>query len=384
MKILLPALALPALFVAAGLVAPATAQAAPRQYVVVVAEGLSPQILEMGKGYLRKADDDAELTTSFDALMEEGKAAPVGAGVIGELRGLLENAEASGFKTGLVTTGDVSVVAPIFYNITADGIGAATAKYEFLAGAGRAKLATAGAAVKAAGGTYISNSEELSEETKGRVLALQADTELSYAIDRAPEDEAGFSELATLAMDTLGAGESPYVLVVHDTLVNKALSTRDTPALAEQFREINSILGDAIARRDDNADLGVAAIMTGGSITPRYTGNDLTGAFFTLSTLGRSFAGVTDALKGADSETITAFADSEEGEYRGWKISDAQKARITAGTLTGEAAARAAYEPVLKFEFAQETAAPVAYTVGFDASGGLVAALKAAIARPAR
>ena len=376
-KLILPVL------LAAGALATNTvaAEAAAKQYVVVIAEGTSPQVLELGKGYLRKSDEDPELVTAFDSLMEMGKAAPVGANAIAEMNGLLETAEQNGFQTGFITTTDVTKVAPLFYS----NVASAMAKGDFIGGGGRTSAATAGAALKAAGGTYIADADGLAEEIKGRVLALQADGDLSYAIDRMPETESGLAELATLAMDVLGENDTPYVLVVHDTLVKKALDTKDTPALFEQFRELNSILGDALARQEDNAQMGVAALLTGGEVVPQFqTGADANGAFFTISSLRKSFTAVGTALKGESVENITIFVDPIEGEYRGWKLSDAQKSQIAAGTLNAETVARSAYEPVLRLDFARTNAAPVAYTSGIAASAGLVPALKAAVSSPAK
>ena len=100
---------LPVLLAAGALMASVpAAHAASKQYVVVITEGASPQILDLGKGYLRKADEDAELTTSFDSLTEGGKTAPVSASVISDLSGLLDTAEKNGYKTGLITTAEVT------------------------------------------------------------------------------------------------------------------------------------------------------------------------------------------------------------------------------------------------------------------------------------
>ncbi|HEX9998748.1 MAG TPA: hypothetical protein VGB45_16555 [Abditibacterium sp.] len=364
---------------------------AAKQYVVVVAEGLSPQVLDLGKSYLRKADEDPEQLTSFDSLIADGKTASVGANPIASLQGLLETAENSGYKTGLVTTGDISAVAPIFYTLTGDAASALTsagAKYEFLAGGGRAKLgADAGAKLKAAGGTYLSNAEELDTEITGRVLAAQSDADLDYAIDRDPEAQAGLAELATLALDTLGEGDSPFVLVIHDTLIKRALDTKDSPALVEQFRELNSVLADVTARRDDNADLGVAVLWTGGNVVPRFTTQaepEQQGALFVLSNLMLSFAGAGKTLTGADAEKIAAFADPVDGQYKGWKAPADVRQQIAAGTLNPETAIRASYEPVLKLEYATQEAAPGAYTLGLNAPNGLEAALKAAVSAPAK
>ena len=60
------------------------------------------------------------------------------------------------------------------------------------------------------------------QEIKGKVLALQSDGSLSYAIDHDPAAEASLSAIAGLAIQTLGANNAPFVLVIHDTLLPKA------------------------------------------------------------------------------------------------------------------------------------------------------------------
>ncbi len=375
----------------AGTLFASPAHAAAKQYVVVVAEGLSPQVLDLGKAYLRKSNDDAEESTSFDALMASGKSATAGDDAISQLKGILETAENSGYKTGLITTGDLTAVAPLFYSLDGDVAGALTsagAKYDFLAGGGRAKLgADVATKLKAAGGTYLMNEEALDADIKGRVLAAQSDEDLDFAIDRDPEEQAGLSELSTLAMDTLGADDAPFVLVIHDTLIKKALDTKDSPALVEQFRELNSIVADATARRDDNPNLSLAVLMTGSAATPRFTTtseSEQQNALFILSNSSLSFAGAGRALKGADAETIAAFADPTDGQYKGWKAGADVRERITAGTLDPEIAVRSSYEPAFKLEYSGPASTPLAYTLGFTAPDGLVAALKAALAMPAK
>ena len=381
-KTFLPA-ALGALFLAA-----VPAWAAPKQYVIVVAQGASPQVLDLGESYFRASSNDPTLTTSFDALVAAGKAAPVAGDALAQMKGILSLAKANGYKTGLVTTGDVSTVAPLFYDITGDtatALADAQAQYDFLGGGGRATLAGAGAKVGAAGGSYVTNPTDLAGDLKGRVLALQTEGPLTYALDRDPTEEAGLAEMASLAMDSLG--NAPFVLIVHDDLTKKAIDSKDTPALLEQFRELDLIASDVLSRHDANPDLGAAFLMTGSATTPQFVPgtsplakND---AFFIVSNLGRSFAGAGAQLKGADVATTTAFADPEDGTYRAWKITDIDKAKIADGTLDPEAAIRASYEPVLRMEYAPTAVAPTAYTVGIDASAGLVDAIKAAVSAPA-
>ena len=256
------------------------------------------------------------------------------------------------------------------------------AKYDYLAGGGRAKLGGAAQALQASGGTFISKSEELDGELKGRLLISETDGDLNYNLDHDPETESGLGELASLAIDTLGADDKPFVLVIHDTLIEKALQTKDTPALFEQFREVNGILADMLARREDNPDLKIAALLTGGAIAPQFgAGADQNQAFFTISNLGRSYAGVGTALKGADADTLAEFLDETDGQYRGWKLSDADKTAILSGKLDPETAARANYEPYLKLDFVAQNSVPIAYTIGFEAPDGLVKALQNAVSK---
>lgn len=380
----------PAVVAASGalLLAAVPSLAAPKQYVVIVAEGLSPQVLQLDRDYLRVANDDAALTTSFDGLMENGKAATVSNNAIADMKGLLSLAKSNGYKTGLVTTGDISTVAPLFYDMngdTATALASAQAQYDFIGGGGRANLATAGDQVKAMGGSYLANADDFAGDVKGRVLSAQAPGELAYAIDRDPTMQSSLSEMASLAMDKLG--DAPYVLVVHDGLTKKALDARDTPALLEEVRELETITADAASRRDENPDLGIGLVLTGGTTVPRFMDNtsnlDKGNAFFVLNNLGSSFTGAGMKLKGADAETITMFADANDGEYRAWNVTPTQKQQIAAGTLNPETALRASYEPVFKMEYAAQTVAPTAYAVGIDTTDGLVESLKAAVSTPA-
>jgi len=358
--------------------------------VIIVAEGLSPQVLDLGKGYLRKADDDLELSTSFDELKDKAKSATVGADALTQLSGILQTAHDNGYATGLVTTGDVTKIAPLFYKLDGDVAADLTAKnapYEFLAGGGAMNLPGASERIAANGGTFVGAADALDGELKGRVLATEVPGELDYSIDRDPTQESGLGELATTAIDTLAAGDKPFVLVIHDSLIKRALDTKDTPALFEQFRELNTLVGDAVARRDDDPNLKVAALMTGASNTPAFSTTspeEQNNAFFVASNLQKSFAGAGTELKGKTVEDITAFADADAGDYRGWNVSQIDKDKIAAGTLDPETALRASYEPTLKLNYNATPTQPYAFALGFDAPNGLVPALQAAVATPAK
>jgi hypothetical protein len=374
----------------------AVAFAAPRQIVLVVAEGLSQPVTEFGTSYIRKADEDAEATTSFDSFKETGKVQTGGAIAIDSFKGLLEAAQASGYKTGLVTTADVTQVAPLFYDLPA-GDAAATANtlagetaFNVVAGGGRSHFGDdLTGAFKAAGGTVYSNPDGFDEEAKGKILALQSDNELSYAIDRVQEDEASLGDLVTLAADALGGeNNAPYLLVVHDTLLAKALNGGDSPAVVEQFRELSNITADLLARRDENSDLAVVVLGTGGTQVPRFvTQNpaERSNALFILSNLPLSFARAGSTLTGATDEKIDDFSTEQ---YKGWKISPEARAALLAGTLQPEKAIRESYEPALKLSYAPGENQATVYTAGIDTAGSLVETLqkwagaKAVAARP--
>ncbi|RYG64809.1 hypothetical protein EON80_18535, partial [bacterium] len=356
-----------ATLLAAGLLT-APAHAASNQFVIVVSEGLSPQVIELGNAYLRKADQDPDEKTAFDNLTATGKKSTVTPTAVADLKGFLETADNNGYRTGFVTTGDIADDASLFYNLPADprvSLSGPDAKYDFIAGGGRAKLpADTAKRIKDAGGTYLPNEDSLSEEIIGRVLAPQAEGDLDFAIDRDPSVQAGLTELAVLGIDTMGAGDYPFVLIVHDTLTKKAIETKDSPGLVEQFRELNSIVADAASRREDNPNFKAAFLFTGGLKAPHFNttvAEEQQKSLETLSNLMLSFAGAGRKLEGADNDALTAFVDPVEGLYRNWSLPADVKQKIIAGDLAPEAALRASYEPLLKLSYDGPAEPPVAY-----------------------
>jgi hypothetical protein len=366
----------------AGLVAFGTAilaapvSAAPRQVVVVVADGLNPQVASFGGDYLKASAGEDEATSGLSDFKAAGKTAPAAGISFVSLRGLLKTAAANGYKTGFVSTDDVTKDAATLYDLPTQGAEGAstlisTVMYDFIAGGGRANFApTAKETLTAAGGTALFDAdsvESLEQEIKGKTLVLQGDAELPYAIDQNPENEAGLSELVTLAVDTLSADNAPYLLVVHDTLLNKALAAKDTPALAEEFRAFDGIVAGVLANREDNPDFAAALLATGSSTAPRFTTNaagDRSNSFFILSQLPVSFAKAGATLKGADEAALTEFATEQ---YKGWNISGDNRAALLAGTLDPEAAVRASYEPALNLAYETVEPQTAVYTVGLDA-----------------
>jgi hypothetical protein len=155
-----------------------------------------------------------------------------------------------------------------------------------------------------------------------------------------------------------------FVLVVHDTLLAKALADKDTPAAVEQFHLIDNIVGDLLTRREENTNLAVTLLGAGGTVAPRFTtdkADELSNALFVLSNLPRSYSGAGAKLKGADEATLTDFANEQ---YKGWKVSPEVRRDILAGTLAPETAIRASYEPVVKIAFETVPAESRIYAVG--------------------
>lgn len=369
-----------------------SAQAAPRQIVLVVAEGVNPATTDFFTTYIKKTYDQGE-TSGVESLKAKTKtsiAAPAG---VNAFAGLLSTAANNGYKTGLVTTGDVTTVAPLFYGWPAGGDTAkqfVSAKYDFIAGGGRAHFVPQGAPgslrkdqtdiakeIKAGGGTAFFDVESLIEEAKGKVLALQGNGDLSYALDRSDEEEASLNDLVAQALDTLGTEEAPFVLVIHDTLLAKALAARDTPAAAEQFHQLNGIVDTLVDKHEENPqDFALAVLSAGGTTAPRFTTtatNEQNDAYFILSNLGASFTKAGTSLKGANAEALDEFATET---YAGWKLPADKRAAIIAGTLNPETVLRASYEPALKIEYAPATPQATVLSLGLPAADDLAQALK--------
>jgi len=361
------------------------AQAAPKQMVVVVAEGVSPQAVDFGRVYLKTAYEQGA-TVAFDDLKANGKMATAGNFSPANIKGLLKTAAANGYKTGLVTTDDAVKTAAMFYDTTPEAI--AQTQFDVLAGGGRASAGTAAETIKGAGGTAFLDVESLNEEPKGKILALQADSGLSWNLDRDAEKEAGFAELATLALQSLSADNKPFLLVIHDTLLAKALNAKDTPAALEQFKELDGILGDIMGTREgaeNPDDFGVAVVATGGAMVPKWNTdlpNERADALYIVSALPMSYAKAGETLKGADDAKLKEFATTR---YKGWQLADATRAEIVAGTLAPEAAIRASYEPALKISYDEGAAGATVWTLNAPLGADVAQALLTwAAAKPAQ
>ncbi|MBV9867925.1 MAG: alkaline phosphatase [Abitibacteriaceae bacterium] len=368
------------LFMTLTIIALQVARAAPRQVVVVVADGLSPQVMELGTNYVKYPADEGN-TSAFDTLTAKAKAQPAGAASLDALKGVLKNAAASGYKTGLVTTNDVTRDAGTLYD--AAGADAKSLlnnpQFDFLGGGGRQNFgADVVQGFKQGGNSAVMDVDTLQaadQDVKGRVLALQSDDALSYALDRNAGEQGGLSDLAALAIESLGKNNSPFLLVIHDSLISKALDAKDTPAVAGEFRELDGIINNVLGAQEDNTNLALAVLATGGTTAPHLAGAtpaERANTFFILSGLPMSFAGAGNTLKGANDEAITNFITDE---YKDWKLTPETRAAIIGGTTTPEAAIRAAYEPALQVNYEQANAQPMAYTVGLDIQGDLVQTL---------
>jgi uncharacterized protein YndB with AHSA1/START domain len=267
------------------------AQAAPKQVVVVGRAGFHPANARYERGLHQSSFNRRRSNSCTQRFQTAAKSAKVSGDVVSAMRGILKTAEANGYKTGLVTTNDVTSDAALFYDIPASSSDVAadlvkTSGFDFLAGGGRSKFVpsagTTGTnhanSIKTAGGTTLMDADAIQSaaEVKGRVLALQANESLSYATDADSSTEAGLGDLASLAMTTLAgdSGNTPYFLVVHDANLLKAVTAKDTPAVFGQLSALDGIIAEAISVRDAKdkpADMGLAFFSTGASMDLKYT-----------------------------------------------------------------------------------------------------------------
>lgn len=365
------------LIVTASVMAAQAVQAAPRQIVLVVSEGVTPQAIDFGRVYLKTAYDQGA-TVAFDDLKENSKSMPANANTLSNLKGILKTAAQSGYKTGLVTTEDALKTAALFYGTTPEN--AAGADFDVIAGGGRASAGNAAQQVKAAGGTAMMDVEGLNEEPKGKILALQADSSLTWNLDRDGETESGFGELVTLALQTLSADDQPFFLIVHDTLLAKALNAKDTPAALEQFKELDGILGDTIGTREGAnkpEDFAIAVLSTGGALLPKFTTelpNERAEALYIVSSLPMSYAKAGSSLKGADEAKLKEFAANT---YKGWMLKDEVRGDIIAGKTMPESAIRASYEPALKIAFEPNQAGAMVWASNLNLGADVAQSLQA-------
>jgi hypothetical protein len=354
----------------------APASAAPRRIVVVVAEGLNQQVADFGTAYVKTAYG-ADTDVALDTLKKTGKSATENGDVLTAAQGLLKIAAANGYRTGLVTTDDVSKIASHFYGVDGNFItDINNVPFDVVAGGGRAGFANGVKSFTDAGNSAMLTVESLDQDVKGKVLALQSDSELSYAIDRDIEKEGGLAELATFALQTLNTDEKPFVLVVHDTLMAKALGAKDTPAFLAQLREVDGIIADALGAREENpSDFGVAVIGMNGNVAPRFATelpNERSDAFYIISELPLSYAKAGQTLAGIDDAKLTAFTTET---YKGWKLSAENRASLLKGDLNGETAIRTSYEAALKINYEPVASGAISHSVGLDATNGVVAAV---------
>lgn len=360
-------------------------QAAPRQIVLVVSEGVTPQAVDFGRVYLKTAYDQGA-TVAFDTLKENSKTMPAGTDTLGNLKGILKTAAQNGYKTGLVTTEDALKTAATFYGTTPENI--AGANFDIIAGGGRANAGNTAQQIKAAGGTAMMDVEGLNEEPKGKVLALQADNALTWNLDRDGETESGFGELVTLALQTLSADNQPFFLIVHDTLLAKALNAKDTPAALEQFKELDGILGDVMGTREGvekPEEFAIAVLTTGGALAPKFTTelpNERAEALYIVSALPMSYAKAGQSLKGADEAKLKDFAANT---YKGWALKDEVRTDIIAGKTIPELAIRASYEPALKIAFEPTQGGAMMWASNLNIGADVAQSLQAiAITKPAK
>ncbi|HEY0075764.1 MAG TPA: hypothetical protein VGB77_16810 [Abditibacteriaceae bacterium] len=317
----------------------------------MVSEGVSPQAVDFGRVYLKTAYDQGA-TVAFDTIKDNSKSMSANADTLGNLKGILKTAAQNGYKTGLVTTEDALKTGAMFYGTTPENV--AVADFGIIAGGGRANAGNAAQQIKAVGGTAMMDVEGLNEEPKGKVLALQADHALTWNLDRDGETESGFGELVTLALQTLSADDQPFFLIVHDTLLAKALNAKDTPAALEQFKELDGILGDIAGTREGlekPEDFAIAVLTTGGALSPKFTTelpNERAEALYIVSALPMSYAKAGTTLKGADEAKLKDFAANT---YKGWMLKDEVRGEIVAGKTMPESAIRASYEPALRIAF---------------------------------
>jgi len=277
-----------------------TLDAAPRNVVVILGEGLGKDQYALAKEYAQTAYEEPLQAVSF---LERDSVIAFN-GQVG-LAGVLTKASEKGYTTGLVTTDDVISAAARFYGTPLKGEKASPDDVE-------AMLAVKGQVVLGGGlGYFIPQSMEKSlrkdrldmlveARAKGwktlttpdelfalspgtKALGLFSDKGLNYALDTDPMKVPNFFELVESALTNLNSG---YFLLIHNNLMAKACKEKDPAALMEEVRMMDSVIASVAERAAKTSETLLVVIASPAALKPVLSPQaDRAESLFTIKSL---------------------------------------------------------------------------------------------------
>lgn len=321
-------------------VATASAAQPPKNIIIMFADGAAPVQWDFGKysskvlrqqpfattdvvfregvlGLLASSPHGAYVTDSAAAASAMSIGAKVENGAVSITpdgkpgRTVMQAAKAAGKRIGLVTTATVYDATPAAFSINAksrrdsqalvdqylaldpDVLMGGGADYFLPQGAPGGKRKDGKdivAAFRARGHQIVRNSAELQNATGAKLLALFAEEDMEFEIDRDPALEPTTAEMASAALKAL-ARQSPngFVLLVENENTDTAGHANDAASLMRALWAFDDAVKVALEFQSRNP--GTLVIVTGdhetGGFSPTYALKDLT----SLSSSNRFYAG---------------------------------------------------------------------------------------------
>lgn len=319
---------------AAVLTASSPLRAAPKNVVIVLADGLGEPQYRMAAEYSKTTYQ--EEFQSADRLRDRPGSSLNGALT---LAGILSRAASHGYPTGLVTTEDVVTDACRFYEIKpqtkkpgdADVEEVLKANSQLILGGGlgyfiqqskphslRTDELDMLVEARAAGWKTLTNADELFEAQPGtKLLGLFSDKSLSNALDKDPMKQPSLFEMVDAALNGLGTG---FFLIVHDGYVAEACKANDPASMVEEARELDGVIRRVLDFAGEHRD---TLVVVAGSPAPQNpvmsAGGDPEENYYAIKSLPVS---LTTGAKKAEKIGVDKWI---EEHYVNFKLTEEQK-----------------------------------------------------------
>ena len=378
----------------------APAAPAPRNLILMIADGFGPASATLAREVAgRPLALDAHLvgaisTFAADTLVTDSAASATALasgvktnnGMVGELpdgtavRTVLEEAEAHGLATGLVTTSRLSHATPACFaaHVPSRGMEQEIAAQmlaqgiEVLLGGGRATFLPRGdgglrgdgrdllAEAGAAGYQVVVDPAGLAAAGPGRVLGLFNDSHMEFEIDRDAQAEPSLAAMTARALELLADDPDGFLLVVEGARIDHAAHANDAVSHLSDILAYDAAFAVAAAFAAESGDtllVSTADHETGGLTLGRSIGHEafyewrpevLTGFRASPSAVARAaeadgeatrvlreLAGDPDLTDGERAELDTAAADGKTARFYNVLVPAVDRLARVAWTTTG-------------------------------------------------
>ncbi len=304
---------------------------------------------------------DENTMPGMSALPDEDKRRPVAS--------ILEAAQLIGKSTGLVATSEIMHATPADFSAhdpsrkNYDSLSEQEVYQDIdvVLGAGEYYLTEDGRkdgenlvnALKEMGYAYITTPEEMRNTTSKKIWGMFAPKDLSYEMDRNPEQQPSLAEMTQKAIDTLSQNENGFFLLVEGSKVDWASHANDPVGIISDTIAYDDAVKVAVdfAKKDGNTvvisvtDHGNGGITIGNKATDNnYDKQKLSAFIDPLKKASRTGEGV-EKLFNADKSNVTevmaeyyGITDLTAEEIEEIKNTEAGKMNYTVGPMISKRA----------------------------------------------